>query len=92
MAENILHYSVKTFERKAALAKLDKRTSSHAIEIAKVFQHVIDVFKDEDKAREWLGRENKALNNKKPVELFDTLTGLSMVDDILTRIEEGVYS
>jgi uncharacterized protein (DUF2384 family) len=28
----------------------------------------------------------------KPVALFDTMTGLNMVNDILGRIEEGVYS
>jgi uncharacterized protein (DUF2384 family) len=28
----------------------------------------------------------------KPVELLDTLSGLVLVDDVLGRIEEGVYS
>ncbi len=92
MAEDILNVSIKTLERKDPKDKLDKRTSSHALEIARVMQHAFEVFEDEEKARKWLNRENRALNGSKPVQLLNTLTGINMVNDILTRIEEGVYS
>lgn len=92
ISENIFDISVKTMERKDNKTKLDKKISSHAIEIAKVVQHAWQVFRDEAKVKRWLNRENRALNNKKPVELFDTLSGIVMVGDILGRIEEGVYS
>ncbi len=71
---------------------MDKRTSSHIIEIAKVVVHALAVFEDEEKIKSWLSNSNRALNNKKPINFFDTLTGLSMINDILGRIEEGVYS
>lgn len=92
MAEDILDLSVKTLERKAPSDKLDKRTSSHALEIAKVLQRAYEVFEDEEKIKRWISKENRALNGMKPLQLFDTLTGLNMVNDILGRIEEGVYS
>jgi putative toxin-antitoxin system antitoxin component (TIGR02293 family) len=92
IAEDIFDISVKTFERKEDSGKLDRKTSSHALEIAKVLQHAYEVFRDEEKVKRWFNRENKALNNFKPVELFNTLSGLSMVNDILGRIQEGVYS
>jgi len=92
MAENILDVSVKTMERKSAEDKVDKKTSSHAIEIARVMQHAYQVFEDEEKVKRWINRENKGLNGIKPISLFDTLTGLNLVNDILGRIEEGVYS
>ena len=92
MAEDVLNLSVKTLERKALTDKLDKKTSSHALEIAKVMQHGYVVFEDEEKLRRWINKENRALNGMKPLALFDTLTGLTMVNDILGRIEEGVYS
>lgn len=92
MAEDILDLSVKTLERKAPADKLDKRTSSHALEIAKLLQHAYEVFEDEEKIRRWINKENRALNGMKPLGFFDTLTGLNMVNDILGRIEEGVYS
>lgn len=92
MAEEILLVSVKTIERKKANDKLDKRTSSHAIEIARVMQHAYEVFEDEEKAKAWLNKENRALQSKKPVELLETLSGINLVNDVLGRIEEGVYS
>ena len=92
MAEDIFDVSVKTLERKDGKARLDKKTSSHALEIAKVVQHAYEVFRDEEKVKVWINRENNALNNMKPIQIFDTLSGLNMVNDILGRIEEGVYS
>lgn len=92
MAEDILNVSVKTMERKSPEDKLDKKLSSHAIEIARTIQHAFRVFEDEEKVKRWVIRENKALNGMKPIRLFDTLTGLNLVNDILGRIEEGVYS
>ena len=92
MAEGVLDLSVKTLERKEPNDILDKKTSSHALEIAKVLQHAFEVFEDEQKVKQWLNRGNRALNGSTPVQLLNTLTGINMVNDILTRIEEGIYS
>jgi putative toxin-antitoxin system antitoxin component (TIGR02293 family) len=92
ISENIFDISVKTLERKDNKEKLDKKTSSHAVEIARILQHGYEVFRDEEKLKHWLNKENRALNSLKPVEMFDTLSGLSIVNDVLGRIEEGVYS
>ena len=91
-SENILDASVKTLERKKSTDRLDKHTSSLIIEIAKVVEHAIDVFGDEDKVKRWLSAPNRALNNTKPIDLFYIPTGLNMVNTILGRIEEGIYS
>jgi putative toxin-antitoxin system antitoxin component (TIGR02293 family) len=92
MAEDVLGMSVKTLERKTPKEKLNKQTSSHAIEIAKIMQHAYEVFEDEEKVKRWMNKENRALNNLKPVMFLGTLTGINMVNDILGRIQEGVYS
>jgi putative toxin-antitoxin system antitoxin component (TIGR02293 family) len=92
MAEEILNVSIKTLERKNPSDKLDKKISSHALEVARVMQHAFDVFEDEEKAKQWLNGANRALNGAAPVQLLDTLTGINMINDVLTRIEEGVYS
>jgi putative toxin-antitoxin system antitoxin component (TIGR02293 family) len=91
-SENILDASVKTLERKKSTDKLDKHTSSLVIEIAKIVEHAFAVFENEEKVKSWLSAPNKALNNIKPIDLFYMPTGLNMVNDILGRIEEGVYS
>jgi len=91
-AEDILHLSVKTLERKKSEDKLDKYASSHVIEIAKVVEHAFEVFEEENKVQRWLNTPNNALNQMKPLDLFYLPTGLAMVDNILGRIEEGVYT
>jgi len=91
-SEDILDTSVKTLERKKSTDKLDKRTSSHVIEIAKVVEHTFEVFGDENSVKQWLNSPNVALGGIKPIDLFYIPTGLGMVDDILGRIEHGVYS
>jgi putative toxin-antitoxin system antitoxin component (TIGR02293 family) len=92
IAEDIFDISVKTLERKAPADVLDKKTSSHALEIARVMAHALTVFGDEEKTRRWVNKPNRALNQMAPIALFDTLTGLNLVNDILGRLEEGVYS
>ncbi|WP_169719481.1 type II RES/Xre toxin-antitoxin system antitoxin [Olivibacter sitiensis] len=90
--EGILDMSVKTIERKKDTDRLDRHTSSHLIEIAKVVEHAMEVFEDEEKVRDWLATPNRALNGMCPIELFSMPTGLGLIDTILGRIEEGVYS
>lgn len=90
--EKILNISVKTIERKQENDKLDQRTSSHLIEIAKVVEHTYTVFESAEKVRNWLNTKNHALNNLKPITLFTMPTGLQMVDQVLGRIEEGIFS
>jgi len=90
--ETILDMSIKTVERKKSNDRLDRRTSSLIIEIAKVVEHAMEVFEDEDKVRDWLATSNRALNGMRPFDLFHTPTGLMLVNTVLGRIEEGVYS
>lgn len=90
--ESILDMSVKTIERKKEDDLLDRHTSSHLIEIAKVVEHAIEVFEDEEKVRDWLAKPNRSLNGMQPLELFALPTGLALVNAVLGRIEEGVYS
>lgn len=92
MAEEVLDVSVKTLERKSPSERLNKKISSHAIEIARVMEHAYSIFGSEEKVRRWFNTPNRALNNRQPYQLMDTFTGISMVTDVLVRIEEGVYT
>jgi putative toxin-antitoxin system antitoxin component (TIGR02293 family) len=90
--EDILNISIKTLERKHEDDKLDQRTSSLVIEVARVLEHTYQVFNEKEKVQSWLSTPNKALHGESPLSLFSTPTGLGMVEDVLIRIEEGVYS
>lgn len=45
-----------------------------------------------DDARAWLHRKSRALGGIKPIELLDTDSGARQVENVLGRIEHGVFS
>ncbi|GAC1438861.1 MAG: hypothetical protein NVSMB63_03260 [Sediminibacterium sp.] len=88
----LLNVSYKTLGRKKSADILDSLASSLSIEIAHTIAKGLSVFESPDKLKHWLQKENKALHGKKPFELLNTPTGIKMVNRVLGRIEEGVYT
>ncbi len=70
---------------------LNKEISSHLIQILELFQKGFKIF-GEDKFNLWIRTINKVLNQNKPIEIMDTSIGIEMIEDVLGRIEHGVYS
>jgi putative toxin-antitoxin system antitoxin component (TIGR02293 family) len=89
---HMLNLSEKTLGRKKPDDLLDKLPSSLSIEIAQTVARGIELFEDRDKFNRWLQKENRALRGQKPFDLLNTPTGIKLVNQILGRIEEGVYS
>ena len=50
------------------------------------------VFDDHEAACDWLSTPNPALSGHSPLSLLATDAGASRVDDVLTRLEFGVYA
>ncbi|MUL38989.1 antitoxin Xre/MbcA/ParS toxin-binding domain-containing protein [Gloeocapsopsis dulcis] len=59
---------------------------------ARITARAEEVFEDEQVAKNWLKRPNQALGGETPLGLLDTETGAEQVNQVLTRIEYGVYS
>ncbi len=80
-------------ERTLARRKVFKPDESERIiRIAKVFQHVLEVFGDLDSCRRWVSSPKKALGGKSPFEYCDTEPGAREVENLIGRIEHGVFS
>jgi putative toxin-antitoxin system antitoxin component (TIGR02293 family) len=88
---NLLHISAKTGQR-IATKKLDKDKSDHLIQMVKVFSRTNAVFKDSDKAMNWLKSPCYALGDQIPVQLLDTSEGMELVMNALGRIEYGLFA
>ena len=69
---------------------LNKEITSHLIQIIELFQKGFKLF-GKEKFRIWIRTSNKVLNNK-PIEIMDTSIGVEMIEDVIGRIEHGVYS
>jgi putative toxin-antitoxin system antitoxin component (TIGR02293 family) len=89
---HMLNISYKTLGRKKNTDILDSVTSSLSIEIANTITKGLYVFEDADRLNRWLHKENKALNGQKPFDLLNSPLGIKLVNQVLGRIEEGVYT
>jgi putative toxin-antitoxin system antitoxin component (TIGR02293 family) len=69
-------------------------SSKSAVSLARASIEALacDVLGGRDKASRWLDTPNKALGGRKPLDLLDTELGVREVEEILGRIDCGVYS
>lgn len=66
--------------------------SDRLLRASKVFDHARAVFDRDRDAVAWFSMPNHALSGETPLSLMDTDAGVHQVDDVLTRIEFGVYA
>jgi putative toxin-antitoxin system antitoxin component (TIGR02293 family) len=69
---------------------LTAEESDRAARLARVWVLAAETFGDDDKARTWLRRANRAIKGRVPLELLETGSGALVVEDVLTRIAYGV--
>jgi putative toxin-antitoxin system antitoxin component (TIGR02293 family) len=60
--------------------------------VGRTAAHAEKVFGERAKASRWLHKPNRALGGVSPLSLLDTDLGTREVEQILGRIEYGVYS
>ncbi len=72
--------------------RLSAIASDRLYRLARIFSIACEVLEDEDKAKEWLRRQQVGLGGKIPLELLHTEAGSKEVEALLWRIEYGVIS
>ncbi|MFU8806817.1 MAG: antitoxin Xre/MbcA/ParS toxin-binding domain-containing protein [Bradymonadaceae bacterium] len=87
-----LAISPRTLNRRKEENTLKLEESDRVFRLVRVYAHALDVFGTSERAARWFKRANPVLEAMKPLEVFDTDLGAQIVDDLLTRIEYGVYS
>jgi len=91
-SSNYLHINVRTLDRNLKEKfTLDNDKTEKIILLGALMKRGIDVFGSEEKFSSWIKEYNTALQ-KKPIDLFSSITGIELVDNLLTRIEYGVFS
>jgi len=88
----LLNQSVATFHRQAKAGRLDAATSERLLLLSRLAGHGTSVFQDQGKFTRWLRRPLRALADRSPLDLMDSPTGVQLVEDLLGRIEYGVFS
>lgn len=88
----LLNQSVATFHRRAKSGRLDAATSERLLMLNRLAGHGEAVFQDSGKFTRWLRRPLRLLADREPLNLMDSPTGVLLIEDILGRIEHGVFS
>ncbi len=88
----LLNQSVATFHRQAKAERLDAATSEKLLLLGRLAGYGTTVFQDQGKFNRWLSRPLRLLGNRSPLDLLDSTTGVQLVEDILGRIDYGVFS
>ena len=83
---------VRTLHRRKDEGRLTKEESDRLDRVRKLMSQATGVFESENSARAWLTRPQIGLAGFVPLELADTGAGIREVEDLLGRIDYGVYA
>jgi putative toxin-antitoxin system antitoxin component (TIGR02293 family) len=95
MAEwaSFLQLSTRTMQRNQKERKpFQPVQSERIVKLSMLYKYGVEVFGDQDNFDIWLNTRSVALGGNAPKELLDTIFGISMVNDALTRIEHGILA
>ncbi len=87
-----LNIALSTLARRKKSGQLSFEESERVFRLARLFDKAIEVFKDSDMARKWLKEPSWALGDLAPLHYADTELGAKEVEDLLGRIEHGVFT
>ena len=88
----VLGMSRATLHRRKLQGKIDREESEKLVRYQRLLQRAEEVFGDMASARDWLLHQQTGLGNAVPLEFAKTEIGAREVENLLGRIEYGVYS
>src|SRR5262245_3335407 len=88
----MLGISKATLHRRKGTGKLDPAESDRVVRFARLMGKAVEVMESEEDARQWLTSPQIGLGGAVPLDYAETELGAREVEDLLGRIEYGVYS
>jgi putative toxin-antitoxin system antitoxin component (TIGR02293 family) len=86
--------SIRTVQRRTGSPQklLSQDQSGRAWKFAEVLTTATEVFGSQSEAEKWLTTPAVALDQRRPVDLLSSPAGVEMVEQLLGRLEYGVYT
>ena len=81
-----------TLHRRKLEGRLAPEESDRVVRFARLMGRAVEVFETEEAARKWLSSAQYGLGGATPLDYAETEIGSREVEDLLGRIEYGVYS
>lgn len=88
----ILNVSLRTLQRYSDLYLLDADASSKVLQLKALNERGIEVFNDQLSFNKWLKSPVRELKGGTPLSFLDTSLGFHILDQILGRIEHGIFA
>jgi len=87
-----LGISKATLHRRKRTGRLGPEESDRVLRFARLTGKAVEVFETKENARRWLSSPQAGLGGAVPLDYAETEIGAREVEDLLGRIEYGVYS
>ncbi|MFL6203270.1 MAG: antitoxin Xre/MbcA/ParS toxin-binding domain-containing protein [Thermoanaerobaculia bacterium] len=87
-----LDLPLRTLARRKQERRLSPGESDRLFRVVRIAVQAAEVLGGREEASRWLHAANRALGGQTPLELLDTDLGSRQIEDVLGRIEHGVYS
>jgi putative toxin-antitoxin system antitoxin component (TIGR02293 family) len=89
----LVHIPPRTYARRvAAKARLNIPEGERAARIMRLYDRAKELFGTHANTRQWLNTELPALGWRTPLDFARTEQGAREVEDLIGRIEEGIFS
>lgn len=89
----LIQIPARTYARRvAAKAKLKVHEGERATRLMRIFDRAKQLFVTEKNVREWLQTELPALGWRTPIDYAQTEPGAREVENLIGRIEHGIFS
>ena len=86
-----MNIPLRTLSRRKQEGKFKSDESQRLWRLARLYERAIDVLGDTDSANEWFRTRVKGLGYKTPLEYAETEPGAVEVENMLGRIEDGLF-
>jgi putative toxin-antitoxin system antitoxin component (TIGR02293 family) len=85
--------SERTLARRKKAGRLKQEESERLVRISRIFDKTVHLFEgSEQEATRWLRKPARALGEKTPLTFLSTEIGAREVENIIGRLEEGVFT
>jgi putative toxin-antitoxin system antitoxin component (TIGR02293 family) len=90
---DLIRIPQRTLMRRKAKGRLSSEESERLLRLSGVFEKAVELFEgDTDAARRWLTTSNRELDNQSPLDFTRTEIGAREVEDLIGRLEYGVFT
>lgn len=90
LAEEVFEISPKTlYLYRKSNKEMPIRFNEQILKLEELYKKGIELFEDSEGFNKWLKSESYGLGNVKPIDLFNSITGIDLIFEELVRIEFG---